>query len=145
MAKKQTEDVQALKDTIQQQYDYIQELQTQLKGNDTVSRAEFGGLLKQFEYEKQSKEQYKELLEKEKAKKKTPDKADVNKLTLQIQEMQKKLSRQCSGRPRSSDTPDADIIKLRADGKTVTAISDITGISTATINRILRNSNSKQK
>jgi len=145
MAKKPTEDIQALKDTIQRQQDYIQELQSQLKGSNTVSRTEYDGVLKQLRREQKAKEQYMLLLEKEKVKKKTPDKAEVNKLTLQIREMQKKLSRQSSGRPRSSDTPNTDIIKLRADGKTVKAISDISRISTATINRILRDSKSKQK
>lgn len=154
MAKKPQEDIKALKDTIQQQQDYIIELEAQLekaKARDlsrleTEKKLNVVHISKYKELEENHERQVEEIrashkkiadLEKDIRKLKTGT-FEVDKLKLQIQELQQKLSRQCSGRPRLSNTPDVEVVRLRTEGKTVKEISTLTGISTATINRILR-------
>lgn len=55
----------------------------------------------------------------------------------QLEEARNKLDRKGTGRKRSTNTDDEIVLELRKQGKTVKSISEITGIGTATINRIL--------
>jgi hypothetical protein len=63
---------------------------------------------------------------------------DTNDILLRVKELQEKLKRENAGRKRTSDISDSKIVELRNQGMTVKAIEEQTGVSTATINRILR-------
>jgi uncharacterized protein YkuJ len=119
-----------------------------LSGTNAVSKSEFDNLVKAIEAEKEKAKQWERLYEQEKAKRnKLVIQTNFDTLTARIKELeeqliqeQKKHSRKGTGRPRENTIPDTDIVKLREEGKTVRAIADTTKISTATINRILRDS-----
>lgn len=49
-------------------------------------------------------------------------------------------SRKGTGRKRNNATPDIEVIRLRQEGNTIKSINNLTGLSTATINRILKHS-----
>lgn len=115
--------------------------------------------IRELEREKFLKEEYMRLLEEEKKKcneLKKSLKSKINtksyqtqidtlnkqteELRKQLQEEKAKHARKGTGRRRNNNTPDDEVLKLRAEGKTVKVINSLTGISTATINRILKKS-----
>lgn len=201
------------------------ELEQEKKKNNTISKAEYDGILKQLESERHNKEQYKRLYEEAKSKRErqkeisvslnpyrmyqidffrptiedfnnklveliierdkqvdymseedkleyirlikevsqrielafhciSKDYLDVNKdmkipddkiyqnqidaLDSQMNKLKAKLARTNAGRPRASKTQDEIIVEMRNNKMTVKAIEENTGVSTATINRILR-------
>jgi hypothetical protein len=122
-------------------YAIEQEKKQVLHGSSTVLQSDYEGLLKQLEREKQAAEQYEKLYENEKTKRNELKKRfnpDNEKL---IKELQSKLSRKGTGKPRNNKTTDEDVLKLRNEGKTIRGIVALTGLSTATITKILKKVN----
>jgi chromosome segregation ATPase len=120
-------------------YNLEEEKKQMLHCSGIVTQSEYESLLKQIEREKQSVEQYKRLYEKEKTKRNELKKRfnpDNEKL---LKELQQKLSRKgTGGKPRNNKTTDEDVLKLRNEGKTIRDIVKLTGLSTATITKILK-------
>jgi predicted RNase H-like nuclease (RuvC/YqgF family) len=126
-----------LNDTL---YALDQEKKQMLQASGTIRQSDYDSLLKQLEREKQATEQYKRLYENEKNKRielKKSFNPDNEKL---IKELQSNLSRKgTGGKPRNNGTKDADVLHLRNEGKTIRNIVALTGLSTATITKILKN------
>jgi DNA repair exonuclease SbcCD ATPase subunit len=59
----------------------------------------------------------------------------------EIEELRRKLSRKGTGKPRNNKTTDEDVLRLRNEGKTIRGIVALTGLSTATITKILKKVN----
>lgn len=136
------------------------QLESKLDSVDMVSKLEYDGLIKQMEQIKLVADQYKRLydeieykyscLKNEHEGQSTLYRGGQNtivamesrikELESQLAIQQDKHSRKGTGRKREVDISDDEIIRLRKQGKTVKAISHDTGLSTATINRILANS-----
>jgi DNA repair exonuclease SbcCD ATPase subunit len=138
-------------------YNLEQEKKQLVQSKGMVSQSEYDGLLKQLERERQSKEQYKRLYEQEKTKRnelkesfktdnenKTviyPDIEENQNLVKRIKELEDKLSRKGTGRPRNNKASDEDVLKLRNEGKRIREICHITGMSTATVVKVLKRFN----
>lgn len=133
-----------------------------------VTQDEYKGLLKQLDREKQLKEQYQRLYEEEKSKrnelkerfkteKENPEFWEAQyqrvnsklgylekftpqekSLIQQNEELQRKLSRKGTGKPRNNNTTDEDVLRLKEEGNTIRDIVSLTGLSTATITKILK-------
>lgn len=63
---------------------------------------------------------------------------EIDTLNNRIKELEEKLSRQGTGRPRENMTTDEEIIQLKSDGKSYREINKLTGVSTARIYSILK-------
>ena len=108
-----------------------------------ILRAEHEGLTTRFQGEiilrKQYQKEYEEMegcfkTEKEN---KPIDSATISTLETRIKELESKLSRNNAGRPKNKHT-DQDIMDLRNQGKTIRDIVSCTGMSSATVVKILK-------
>ena len=135
-----------------------------LDGNDVVSKADYNNLIKQMQRETDLKTNWQLLYEKERVKRtdlndryRTEKRQEqtysdvkctteyeaacerIRELEVQLQEEKDKHSRKGTGRKRNNETSDEKVVSLRRKGETVKSINEITRLSSATINRILKN------
>ena len=116
-----------------------------LQAQGLVSQEEYDGLLKQLERERLLKEQYQRLYEQEAKKRKEVSEClktqheTIAAYKKKLNELETKLSRKGTGKPRNNQTTDEEVLTLRNTGKKIREICSITTLSPTTVNKILKN------
>ena len=116
-----------------------------LQAQGLVSQEEYDGLLKQLERERLLKEQYQRLYEQEAKKRKEviellrTQHETIAAYEKRLNELETRLSRKGTGKPRNNQTTDEEVLALRNAGKKIREICSITTLSPTTVNKILKN------